>query len=71
MCDIWVIDSPPVVIILVSSWREEGPPNASLLSFLRHNKLRQKQDHDIVVYEDLGGEVRFSKHLPQPNNLNR
>uniref|UniRef100_A0AAY5L850 IkappaB kinase n=1 Tax=Esox lucius TaxID=8010 RepID=A0AAY5L850_ESOLU len=35
-----------------------------------HNKLKMKQDHDIVVYEDLAGEVRFSKHLPQPNNLN-
>ncbi|KAM3867934.1 inhibitor of nuclear factor kappa-B kinase subunit beta [Diretmus argenteus] len=35
-----------------------------------HNKLRMKQDDDIVVYEDLLGEVRFSKHLPQPNNLN-
>ncbi|TMS03184.1 Inhibitor of nuclear factor kappa-B kinase subunit beta [Larimichthys crocea] len=35
-----------------------------------HNKLRLKQDNDIVVYEDLSGEVRFSKNLPQPNNLN-
>ncbi|XP_071339630.1 inhibitor of nuclear factor kappa-B kinase subunit beta isoform X2 [Trachinotus anak] len=35
-----------------------------------HNKLRLKQDDDIVVYEDLSGEVRFSKHVPQPNNLN-
>ncbi|KAK6306244.1 inhibitor of nuclear factor kappa-B kinase subunit beta [Coregonus clupeaformis] len=35
-----------------------------------HNKVKLKQDHDIVVYEDLTGEVRFSKHLPQPNNLN-
>uniref|UniRef100_A0A7N5ZVF0 IkappaB kinase n=2 Tax=Anabas testudineus TaxID=64144 RepID=A0A7N5ZVF0_ANATE len=35
-----------------------------------HNKLRLKQDSDIVVYEDLSGDVRFSKHLPQPNNLN-
>lgn len=30
-----------------------------------------KQNDDIVVYEDLSGEVRFSKHLPQPNHLNR
>ncbi|XP_049619098.1 inhibitor of nuclear factor kappa-B kinase subunit beta isoform X1 [Syngnathus scovelli] len=37
---------------------------------LWHNKLRLKQDSDIVVYEDLSGVVRFSKHLPQPNNLN-
>ncbi|XP_035515142.1 inhibitor of nuclear factor kappa-B kinase subunit beta isoform X2 [Morone saxatilis] len=35
-----------------------------------HHKLKLKQDNDIVVYEDLTGEVRFSKHLPQPNNLN-
>lgn len=35
-----------------------------------HNKLRLKQDDDIVVQEDLLGEVRFCKHLPQPNNLN-
>ncbi|KAM9858539.1 inhibitor of nuclear factor kappa-B kinase subunit beta [Aulostomus maculatus] len=35
-----------------------------------HNKLRMKQDSDIVVYEDLTNTVRFSKHLPQPNNLN-
>nr|XP_043881096.1 inhibitor of nuclear factor kappa-B kinase subunit beta isoform X1 [Solea senegalensis] len=35
-----------------------------------HNKVRLKQDDDIVVYEDLTGEIRFSKHLPQPNNLN-
>ncbi|XP_051923156.1 inhibitor of nuclear factor kappa-B kinase subunit beta isoform X2 [Hippocampus zosterae] len=35
-----------------------------------HNKLRLKQDSDIVVYEDLSGVVRFSKQLPQPNNLN-
>ncbi|XP_053180567.1 inhibitor of nuclear factor kappa-B kinase subunit beta [Scomber japonicus] len=37
---------------------------------LWHNKMRLKQDNDIVVYEDLSGEVRYSKHLPQPNNLN-
>ncbi|XP_028271134.1 inhibitor of nuclear factor kappa-B kinase subunit beta [Parambassis ranga] len=35
-----------------------------------HHKIKQKQDDDIVVYEDLSGEVRFSKHIPQPNNLN-
>ncbi|KAM9810554.1 inhibitor of nuclear factor kappa-B kinase subunit beta [Neosynchiropus ocellatus] len=37
---------------------------------LWHNKLRCKQDNDIVVYEDLSGVVRFSEHIPQPNNLN-
>ncbi|XP_061784932.1 inhibitor of nuclear factor kappa-B kinase subunit beta isoform X1 [Nerophis lumbriciformis] len=35
-----------------------------------HNKLRMKQDSDIVVYEDLSGVVRFARHIPQPNNLN-
>ncbi|XP_054467173.1 inhibitor of nuclear factor kappa-B kinase subunit beta [Anoplopoma fimbria] len=35
-----------------------------------HNKLKMKQEDDIVVYEDLSGEVRFSKYLPQPNDLN-
>uniref|UniRef100_UPI0037E708A2 inhibitor of nuclear factor kappa-B kinase subunit beta isoform X2 n=1 Tax=Semicossyphus pulcher TaxID=241346 RepID=UPI0037E708A2 len=35
-----------------------------------HNKLMMKQEDDIVVYEDILGEVHFSKHLPQPNNLN-
>lgn len=30
-----------------------------------------KGDNDIVVYENLTGEVHYSKHLPQPNNLNR
>ncbi|MGH0179914.1 UNVERIFIED_CONTAM: hypothetical protein FKN15_002818 [Acipenser sinensis] len=37
----------------------------------KHTKLKQKQEDDIVVYEDLSGEVKFSKHLPYPNNLNR
>ncbi|KAM6930488.1 inhibitor of nuclear factor kappa-B kinase subunit beta [Xenentodon cancila] len=35
-----------------------------------HNKVRLKKDDDIVVYEDLSGEVRFSKNVPQPNDLN-
>uniref|UniRef100_A0AAX7SDS7 IkappaB kinase n=1 Tax=Astatotilapia calliptera TaxID=8154 RepID=A0AAX7SDS7_ASTCA len=35
-----------------------------------HNKLRQKLDNIIIVYEDLTGDVRFSEHIPQPNNLN-
>uniref|UniRef100_A0A8C1P4A6 IkappaB kinase n=1 Tax=Cyprinus carpio TaxID=7962 RepID=A0A8C1P4A6_CYPCA len=36
-----------------------------------HSKLLQKRVDDIVVYEDLTGEVRFSKHLPNPHNLNK
>ncbi|XP_035235434.1 inhibitor of nuclear factor kappa-B kinase subunit beta [Anguilla anguilla] len=36
-----------------------------------HAKLKQKAEDDIVVSEDLSGEVQFSKHLPQPNNLNK
>uniref|UniRef100_A0A672JDK9 IkappaB kinase n=1 Tax=Salarias fasciatus TaxID=181472 RepID=A0A672JDK9_SALFA len=35
-----------------------------------HHKVSLKQNDDIVVYEDLSGEIRFSKHLPQPNDLN-
>ncbi|XP_034547420.1 inhibitor of nuclear factor kappa-B kinase subunit beta [Notolabrus celidotus] len=35
-----------------------------------HNKVKLKQDEDIVVYEDLSTEVRYGKHLPQPNHLN-
>uniref|UniRef100_M4AJ73 IkappaB kinase n=1 Tax=Xiphophorus maculatus TaxID=8083 RepID=M4AJ73_XIPMA len=35
-----------------------------------HNKVRLKNDNDIVVYENLSGDIRFSKNLPQPNNLN-
>ncbi|XP_023688018.1 inhibitor of nuclear factor kappa-B kinase subunit beta [Paramormyrops kingsleyae] len=34
-------------------------------------KLKQKHDDDIMIYEDLANEVHFSKHLPQPNNLNK
>ncbi|XP_029459565.1 inhibitor of nuclear factor kappa-B kinase subunit beta [Rhinatrema bivittatum] len=35
-----------------------------------HTKVRQKGEQDIVVYEDLAGEVKFSNRLPYPNNLN-
>uniref|UniRef100_A0A803TWI2 IkappaB kinase n=1 Tax=Anolis carolinensis TaxID=28377 RepID=A0A803TWI2_ANOCA len=35
-----------------------------------HTKVRQKSELDIVVYEDLNGEVKFSSKLPHPNNLN-
>ncbi|KAH1177882.1 hypothetical protein KIL84_011584 [Mauremys mutica] len=35
-----------------------------------HTKVRQKSELDIVVYEDLAGEVKFSSSLPYPNNLN-
>lgn len=42
-----------------------------LLEFLRHTKVRQKSELDIVVSEDLSGEVKFSSSLPCPNNLNR
>ncbi|XP_076126461.1 inhibitor of nuclear factor kappa-B kinase subunit beta isoform X2 [Alosa pseudoharengus] len=36
-----------------------------------HSKLQKKQEDDIVVFEDLQGDVHFSKHLPQPNNVNK
>ncbi|KAJ7423360.1 inhibitor of nuclear factor kappa-B kinase subunit beta isoform X3 [Willisornis vidua] len=35
-----------------------------------HTKVRQKSELDIVVSEDLSGEVKFSSSLPCPNNLN-
>ncbi|XP_053125130.1 inhibitor of nuclear factor kappa-B kinase subunit beta [Hemicordylus capensis] len=35
-----------------------------------HAKVRQKSETDIVVWEDLAGEVKFSSRLPHPNNLN-
>uniref|UniRef100_A0A8C5SP80 IkappaB kinase n=1 Tax=Laticauda laticaudata TaxID=8630 RepID=A0A8C5SP80_LATLA len=35
-----------------------------------HAKVRQKSELDIVVFEDLSGEVKFSNKLPYPNNLN-
>ncbi|XP_019401582.1 PREDICTED: inhibitor of nuclear factor kappa-B kinase subunit beta isoform X1 [Crocodylus porosus] len=35
-----------------------------------HTKVQQKSESDIVVYEDLVGEVKFSSSLPYPNNLN-
>uniref|UniRef100_A0A8B9GK01 IkappaB kinase n=1 Tax=Amazona collaria TaxID=241587 RepID=A0A8B9GK01_9PSIT len=35
-----------------------------------HTKVRQKSELDVVVYEDLSGEVKFSSSLPCPNNLN-
>ncbi|NXA55551.1 IKKB kinase, partial [Nothocercus julius] len=35
-----------------------------------HTKVRQKSELDIVVSEDLSGEVKFSSTLPYPNNLN-
>ncbi|KAL4646566.1 inhibitor of nuclear factor kappa-B kinase subunit beta [Arapaima gigas] len=38
-----------------------------------HSKIKLKHNDDIVVYEDLANctDVHYSKHLPQPNNLNK
>ncbi|XP_064421554.1 inhibitor of nuclear factor kappa-B kinase subunit beta [Latimeria chalumnae] len=36
-----------------------------------HAKVKEKNESHIVVYEDIKGDVRFSSHLPSPNNLNR
>ncbi|KPP76018.1 inhibitor of nuclear factor kappa-B kinase subunit beta-like [Scleropages formosus] len=38
-----------------------------------HSKVKLKHNDDIVVYEDLANcnDVHYSKHLPQPNNLNK
>uniref|UniRef100_A0A8C7IMH4 Inhibitor of nuclear factor kappa-B kinase subunit alpha n=1 Tax=Oncorhynchus kisutch TaxID=8019 RepID=A0A8C7IMH4_ONCKI len=35
------------------------------------NKVRNKGPKDIMAVEDMNGEVRFSTHLPYPNNLSR
>lgn len=45
----------------------------SLLSSVIHraSKVRNKGPKDIMAVEDLNGEVRFSTHLPYPNNLSR
>lgn len=36
-----------------------------------HAKMLNKKEMDIMVYEDLMGEVQYSKHLPNPHNLNK
>lgn len=38
---------------------------------LRASKVRNKGPKDIMAVEDLNGEVKFSTHLPYPNNLSR
>uniref|UniRef100_A0A673M8D2 Inhibitor of nuclear factor kappa-B kinase subunit alpha n=1 Tax=Sinocyclocheilus rhinocerous TaxID=307959 RepID=A0A673M8D2_9TELE len=35
------------------------------------SKVRNKGAKDIMAVEDMNGEVRFSTHLPYPNNLSR
>ncbi|KAI1886825.1 hypothetical protein AGOR_G00199790 [Albula goreensis] len=35
------------------------------------NKVRNKGPKDIMAVEEMNGEVRFSTHLPYPNNLSR
>ncbi|CAN9499860.1 unnamed protein product [Ophioblennius macclurei] len=35
------------------------------------SKVRNKGPKDIMAVEDMNGEVRFSAHLPYPNNLSR
>lgn len=37
----------------------------------RASKVRHKGPKDIMAVEELNGEVRFSTHLPYPNNLSR
>uniref|UniRef100_A0A8D0A198 Inhibitor of nuclear factor kappa-B kinase subunit alpha n=1 Tax=Sander lucioperca TaxID=283035 RepID=A0A8D0A198_SANLU len=43
--------------------------------FLHHmqpvHKVKNKGPKDIMAVEDMNGEVRFSPHLPYPNNLSR
>ncbi|XP_008320241.1 inhibitor of nuclear factor kappa-B kinase subunit alpha isoform X2 [Cynoglossus semilaevis] len=35
------------------------------------SKVKNKGPNDIMAVEDMNGEVRFSAHLPYPNNLSR
>uniref|UniRef100_A0A673VVN2 Inhibitor of nuclear factor kappa-B kinase subunit alpha n=1 Tax=Salmo trutta TaxID=8032 RepID=A0A673VVN2_SALTR len=39
--------------------------------YFNSNKVRSKGPKDIMAVEELNGEVRFSTHLPYPNNLSR
>lgn len=39
--------------------------------FCRTSKVKNKGPKDIMAVEDMNGEVRFSTHLPYPNNLSR
>ena len=42
-----------------------------MFSVSRTTKVRNKGQKDIMAVEDMNGEVRFSTHLPYPNNLSR
>ncbi|KAI2657816.1 Inhibitor of nuclear factor kappa-B kinase subunit alpha [Labeo rohita] len=42
--------------------------NGKVLS-IQTSKVRNKGPKDIMAVEDMNGEVRFSTHLPYPNNL--
>ncbi|XP_077310175.1 inhibitor of nuclear factor kappa-B kinase subunit alpha isoform X1 [Lithobates pipiens] len=37
--------------------------------FTWHEKIKKKDPKHIYAYEEMSGEIRFSIHLPQPNNL--
>lgn len=37
--------------------------------FTWHEKIKKKDPKHIYAYEEMSGEIRFSTHLPQPNNL--
>lgn len=47
------------------------PSFCALTSFCRTSKVKNKGPKDIMAVEDMNGEVRFSTHLPYPNNLSR
>ncbi|XP_044152151.1 inhibitor of nuclear factor kappa-B kinase subunit alpha [Bufo gargarizans] len=37
--------------------------------FTWHERIKKKDPKHIYAYEEMSGEIRFSTHLPQPNNL--
>lgn len=63
------------------AWREEVGFYSSVRCFVRElsscglihraSKVRNKGPKDIMAVEELSGEVKFSTHLPYPNNLSR
>lgn len=55
------------------SWNQRNFHHQILyhLSVHRASKVRNKGPKDIMAVEEPNGEVRFSTHLPYPNNLSR
>ena len=44
---------------------------ADYACFYSIGKVKNKGADDIMAVEDMNGEVKFSTHLPYPNNLSK